>query len=218
VAVSEFWTYLLDEREDLAVEAYQHALLVLQSMLIATVIGVTVGLLTYRHPPLARLALSAAGVILTIPSLALIGLLIPQLGLGVVTAMTALVLYALLPIIRNAVVGLNSVDPAVVDSARGMGMSRVRTLLRVEMPLAWPVILTGIRVATMMIMGIAAITAYVAPVGLGVSIFSGLSRFGAANSVESALAGTLGVVLLALLFDLAFQLLGRLTTSRGLRA
>lgn len=215
--MGEFWRYVLDERDDLTREAIQHALLVFQSMLIATVIGVVVGVLTYRRPPAARASLSTAGVMLTIPSLALIGLLIPILGLGVATAVTSLVLYALLPIIRNAIVGLNSVDPAAVDSARGMGLSRVRTLLQVEIPLAWPVILTGIRVSTQMIMGIAAITAYVAPVGLGVSIFSGLSRFGSADSVEMVLAGTLGIVLLALLFDLGFQLVGRLTTSRGLR-
>lgn len=216
--MSEFWDYLVGERDDLLVFTYQHVLLVVQSMAIATVIGVAVGLLTYRRPPFARAALSTAGVTLTIPSLALIGLLLPLLGASVANAMTALVLYALLPIIRNAIVGLNQVDPAVVDSARGMGMSRLRTLLRVELPLAWPVILTGIRVSTMMIMGIAAIAVYATTIGLGVPIYDGLNSFGSVNAVESALSGTVGIVLLALLFDLGFQLVGRLTTSRGLRA
>jgi osmoprotectant transport system permease protein len=215
--VGSFWEYVAEEREDLLLEATQHASLVLQSMLIATILGVGVAVLAYQRPRASKVALSTASVMLTIPSFALLGLLIGPLGLGVAPTMTALVMYALLPIVRNAIVGLLAVDDAIVDSARGMGMNRVRRLVRVELPLAWPVILTGIRVSTQLIMGIAAIAAYVRGPGLGNSIFSGLSRFGGANSVESALAGTLGVIILALLFDLAYQLVGRLTTSRGLR-
>jgi osmoprotectant transport system permease protein len=96
-------------------------------------------------------------------------------------------------------------------------MSKLRVLLRVELPIAWPVVLTGIRVSTQLIMGIAAIAAYVKGPGLGQSIFSGLARIGSVNSVNSTVAGTLGVVLLALLFDFGFQIIGRLTTPRGLR-
>jgi osmoprotectant transport system permease protein len=157
-------------------------------------------------------------VIFTIPSFAMFGLLIPVFGLGVTPSVIALVLYALLPVIRNAVVGLSNVDPALVDAARGMGMSRARVLLTVELPLAWPVILTGIRVSAQLIMGMAAIAAYVSGPGLGDQIFSGLARLGGANAVNSALAGTIGVIVLALLFDAAFVLIGRLTTSRGIRA
>ncbi|MGH8868743.1 MAG: ABC transporter permease [Actinomycetes bacterium] len=211
------WEYVLSRRDELIIEATQHASLVAQSMIIATIIGVGVAVLAYHNASVSRAALTASSVMLTIPSFALLGLLITPLGLGVAPTMVALVMYALLPIVRNAIVGLLSVDSAIVDSARGMGMSRLSTLTRVEIPLAWPVILTGIRVSTQMIMGIAAIAAYVAGPGLGNSIFSGLSRFGSANSVNSALAGTLGVILLALLFDLGYLLIGRLTTSRGLR-
>ena len=118
---------------------------------------------------------------------------------------------------RNAIVGLRGVDPALVDSARGMGMTKLRVLLRVELPIAWPVVLTGIRVSTQLIMGIAAIAAYVKGPGLGQSIFSGLARIGSVNSVNSTVAGTVGVIILALLFDLGFQIIGRLTTPRGLR-
>jgi osmoprotectant transport system permease protein len=160
----------------------------------------------------------AASVLFTIPSFALFGLLIPVFGLGVTPSVIALVLYALLPVIRNAVVGLSNVDPALVDAARGMGMSRLRVLVTVELPLAWPVILTGVRVSAQLIMGVAAIAAYVSGPGLGDQIFSGLARLGGANAVNSALAGTIGIIVLALLFDAAFVLIGRLTTSRGIRA
>jgi len=211
------WEFISSRRSEIIDDAVLHASLVAQAMLIAAVIGTLIAVAVYHNPRAARVALGSSSVMLTIPSFALLGLLIPTFGLGVPPTMIALVLYALLPIIRNGVVGLNSVDPAVVDSARGMGMSRVRTLLQVEMPLAWPVVLTGIRVATQLIMGIAAIAAFVQGPGLGRLIFDGLSHFGAVNSVESAFVGTAGVLLLAVLFDLAYVVIGRLTTSKGLR-
>ena len=124
----------------------------------------------------------------------------------------ALVMYALLPIVRNTIVGLRGVDPAVVEAGRGIGMSSRRVMLRVQLPLAWPVILAGIRVSTQMIIGIAAIAAYVAGPGLGNQIFDGLSRLGSVNSLNATLAGTLGVVVLALAFDLFYLVIRLLTT------
>jgi osmoprotectant transport system permease protein len=137
--------------------------------------------------------------------------------MGVPPTMVALVLYALLPIVRNTVVGLNGVDPAVVDAARGIGMSRLRVLTRVELRLAWPAVLAGMRVSTQLLMGIAAIAAYVKGPGLGNLIFSGLSRVGSVNAVDLALVGTVGVIVIALLLDGGYVLVGRLTTSRGIR-
>ncbi|RIJ53644.1 ABC transporter permease subunit, partial [Clavibacter phaseoli] len=145
------------------------------------------------------------------------GLLIAPLGFGVAPAVAVVTFFAVLPILRNAVVGLTGIDPAIVESARGIGMGRVRTLLRVELPLAWPVILGGIRVSAQMVMGIAAVAAYVLGPGLGGFIFSGLSRLGGANATESVLTGVIGVVLLALLLDLVLVGIGRLTTPRGIR-
>jgi osmoprotectant transport system permease protein len=136
----------------------------------------------------------------------------------VTLSVVALAFYGSLPILRNAVVGLNGVDQTLVESARAMGMSRRSTLLRLELPLAWPVILTGIRVSAQMLMGIAAIAAYASGPGLGSFIFSGLARIGGANAINSAVAGTLAIVLLAIVLDLALSTLGRLTTSRGIRA
>jgi osmoprotectant transport system permease protein len=186
-------------------------------MIIAVLISLVVALLVYRSGAGSKTAIVVTSTFLTIPSFALLGLLIPYFGLGTKPTLIALVGYALLPIVRNAIVGLRGVDPSLVDSARGMGMTKLRVLLRVELPIAWPVVLTGIRVSTQLIMGIAAIAAYVKGPGLGQSIFSGLARIGSVNSVNSTVAGTLGVVLLALLFDLGFQIIGRLTTPRGLR-
>ncbi len=155
--------------------------------------------------------------ILTIPSFALFGLLIPVLGLGVPPTVTVLVLYALLPIVRNTIVGLASVDSSVTDAARGIGMSRFGVLTRVELRLAWPAVLTGIRVSTQMLMGILAIAAYAKGPGLGNQIITGLSRVGSANATNAAVAGTVAIVILALVLDAVYVLIGRLTTSRGIR-
>ncbi|MBQ0999415.1 ABC transporter permease [Streptomyces nigra] len=212
-----FWEYLGNRHQQLLADALQHASAVLQCMVVATLIGVLIGVLTYRSEWAGNLATLTTSGILTIPSLAMIGLLIPIVGLGVAPTVIALTLYGLLPIVRNCVVGLRGVDPALVDAARGIGMSRLAQLLRVELPLAWPPILTGIRVATQMLMGIAAIAAYASGPGLGNVIFRGLASLGSANALNQVLAGTLGIIILALLFDAAYVVLGRLTIPRGIR-
>ncbi|MQA73978.1 MAG: ABC transporter permease subunit [Solirubrobacterales bacterium] len=209
----------LDSRSDIVVQlTVEHAEVVALSILIATVIGVALGVATYERDRASRLTLAICAIFLTIPSLALFALLIPQLGIGYLPTVVGLVLYALLPIVRNTITGLRQVDAAVVESARGMGMGRWRRLRRIELPLAWPVILTGIRVSTLITLGIAAIAAVINGPGLGELIFSGLSRIGAVNDVNEILTGVLGVMVLALLFDLAFFVLRRVTTSPGVRA
>ncbi|WP_245974029.1 ABC transporter permease [Thermomonospora umbrina] len=175
------------------------------------------GALLESRPRAGRVALAVAGTMLTIPSLALFGLLIPLFGLGVTPAVVALVLYAIFPILRNTITGLAQVPRAVEEAARGMGMSRMGRLARIRLPLAWPVVLTGVRISTIMTVAIAAIAAAVNGPGLGELIFQGLARLGGANALNDALAGTLGVALLALALDLMFVLLSRLTVSRGLR-
>ncbi|MFI6641620.1 ABC transporter permease [Streptomyces sp. NPDC050504] len=212
-----FWDYLTTRHEQLLTDAFQHASAVFQCMVIATVLGILIGVLTYRSGWAGGLAITTTSTILTMPSLALIGLLIPLVGLGVAPTVIALTLYGLLPVVRNAIVGLRGVDPALVDAAKGIGMSRVARLCRVELPLAWPPILTGIRVSTQMLMGIAAIAAYASGPGLGNEIFRGIASLGSANAINQVLAGTLGIVVLALLFDAAYVLLGRVTIPRGIR-
>ena len=213
-----FWEYLVNRHQQLLTDAYQHASAVFQCMVVATVLGVLIAVVSYRSEWAGNLATTTTATILTVPALALIGLLIPIVGLGVPPTVVALTLYGLLPVVRNAIVGLRGVDPTLVDAATGIGMSRPARLLRVELPLAWPPILTGIRVSTQMLMGIAAIAAYASGPGLGNVIFRGLASLGSANALNQVLAGTLGIIILALLFDAAYVLIGRLTISRGIRA
>ncbi|MEU5544014.1 ABC transporter permease [Streptomyces sioyaensis] len=213
-----FWEYVGTRHAQLLTDTYQHASAVFQCMVLATLLGVLLGVVTYRSEWAGNLATTSTATILTIPSLALIGLLIPIVGLGVPPTVIALTLYGLLPVVRNCIVGLRGVDPSLVDAARGIGMSRTAQLFRVELPLAWPPILTGIRVATQMLMGIAAIAAFASGPGLGNEIFRGIASLGSANSLNQVLSGTLGIAILALLFDAAYVLIGRLTISRGIRA
>jgi len=175
-------------------------------------------MLVWNKPLPRSVVIAAAGVALTIPSLALLALLIPPFGLGWTPTLIALVMYSLLPIVRNTVVGLREVPPAIMESALGMGMTPFAVLLRIQLPMAWPIILTGVRVAAQLTIGVAAIAAYVAGPGLGQFIFQGLSSLGSKNALNFALTGTLGVVLLALVVDAAFVAITRTTTSRGLRA
>jgi osmoprotectant transport system permease protein len=213
-----FWTYLERNRDRLFSLGLEHLVLVLQGLAIGTVLGVGLGVLVARRPAARRIVLDIAGLILTVPSFALFSLLFGVIGkLGTAVVLPGLVLYSLLPIIRNTVTGLLAVDPAVVESAKGVGMGPVRRLVRIELPLAWPIVLTGVRVAAVLLVGIAALGALVRGPGLGELIFSGLRLIGSPNAQNLALAGTLGVVVIALLLDAAFLLLSRLTTSKGLR-
>nr|WP_206326441.1 ABC transporter permease [Streptomyces sp. N502] len=205
-----------NRHQQLLTDACQHAGAVFQCMVVATTLGVLIGVVTYRSDWAGNLATLVTSTILTIPSLAMIGLLIPIVGLGVAPTVVTL-LYGLLPIVRHSIVGLRGVDPTLVDAATGIGMSRLKRLVRIELPLAWPPILTGIRVSTQMLMGIAAIAAYASGPGLGNLIFRGIASLGSENALNQVLAGTLGIIVLALLFDAAYVLIGRLTISRGIR-
>jgi osmoprotectant transport system permease protein len=204
------WPQLLE----LAVE---HLLLVLTAIVLATLIGVTLGVLVYRSPALSSLATAVTATILTVPSLALFALMVVWVGLGDRSAIIALTAYALLPIVRNTITGLQGVDPAVNESAKGMGLNARARLLRIDLPLAWPVILAGVRVATMLIVSIAAIAAYIGAGGLGNWIFDGLARRGSVVAMPLIISGTLGVVAVAFLLDAFYILVGKLTTSRGIR-
>src|SRR5215213_9870524 len=205
--ISSFLEYISLSWDHVLALALGHALVVAISLAIDIVIGVSLGVLVYRRETAANVALAITSTFLTIPIF----------GLGYTPAVVALVMYGLLPILRNTVAGLRSVDPAVAESARGMGMNARERLIRIELPLAWPVIITGIRVSTMLLMGIAAIAAVVNGPGLGEDIFAGLARVGSATALNLVIGGILGIIVLALIFDTFFNVLGRLTTSRGIR-
>jgi osmoprotectant transport system permease protein len=214
-----FWTYLEFTWQDLIQLAFDHAVVVIISVLLSTLIGVALGVATYRTDRPRELVLAVTSTFLTIPSLALFTLLIqlPGLGLGAKSVVVALTLYGLLPIVRNTIVGLREVDPAVVESAQGMGMGRAKRLWSIELPLAWPVVLTGVRVSTLLLVGIAAIGAYINGPGLGEEIFSGLAQVGSATALNQVLSGTLGVIVLAILFDLVYVAISRFTIPKGIR-
>jgi len=212
-----FVEFLVNRSDDMLELGIQHALVVAVSVALATVIGVALGIATYQRERPRELVLAATGAFLTIPSFALFILLLGPLGLGWRPVVVALTMYGLMPVVRNTITGLREVSPAVVEAAKGMGLSRRQRLLRVELPLAWPVIITGIRVTTLVLLGIAAIGAIVNGPGYGELIFTGLARVGTPVAVNLVLAGALGVMVLAVLFDLLFYAARRLTTSRGIR-
>ena len=186
----------------------QHVVLVGVSTLIAVAIGVPLGIAVTRRRRLRTIVLGATNVLQTVPSLALFGFLLPLPllgGIGARTAIVALVVYALLPIVRNTFVGIDSVDTAVRDAAVGMGMTEREVLRLVELPLAMPVILAGIRTATVIGVGVATIAAAIGAGGLGDFIFRGLAMVD--NGV--ILAGAVPAAVLALALDGALHLLER---------
>lgn len=212
-----FFDFVHDRASVLWFLAWQHMSLVVQTLIAATVIAVLLGVLIYRSRWGLAFGNALTSVGLTIPSYALLGVLVGIVGIGVLPSVIMLVFFGFLPILRNVVVGLNGVDRTLVESARGMGMSRVTTLVRLELPLAWPVIMTGVRVSAQMLMGIAAIAAYALGPGLGGYIFSGISRTGGANATNSIVAGTVGILILAVVLDTVLNVVTRLTTPRGIR-
>lgn len=195
-----FLDFLLRNRSEALSLILEHIGLVAVAMLIAVALGVPLGVLITRRASLRRWVLGAANVFQTVPSLALFGFLIPVPllgGIGSRTAVVALVLYALLPIIRNTYAGITGVDSAVIEAARGMGMTDRQLLWHVELPLALSVILAGIRVATVISVGIATIAAAIGAGGLGTYIFRGLAMV----NNQLILAGAVPAALLALLAD-----------------
>ncbi|MEU1513942.1 ABC transporter permease [Streptomyces sp. NPDC005811] len=209
-------SYMSDNADHLLFLAEQHIELVLVSVSFSAVIGVGLALLTQSAPGLRHALLSFTGSLLTIPSFALFALMIPLLGLGVAPTIAALTVYGVFPILRNTVTGIEEVDPAVVEAARGLGMGAGQRMRTVVLPLAWPVILNGIRTATIMLVATAAIGAVVRGPGLGQLIFRGLERIGGANALEEALSGVVGVVVVALVLDLLFIAIAKITALRGL--
>jgi osmoprotectant transport system permease protein len=195
------WEFMRQNSDKLLEQTLQHIGLTFISLAIAIAVGLPLGILISRRRRLAGSILGIAGVMQTIPSIALLGFMIPLLGIGPKPAIAALFLYALLPIIRNTYTGLVGVPADIVEAAKGMGMTGRQSLLKVELPLAMPVILAGIRTATVINVGVATLAAYIAAGGLGEFIFGGI----ALNNTVMILAGAIPAALLAVLFD---QLLG----------
>ncbi|MFN8643877.1 MAG: ABC transporter permease [Candidatus Binatia bacterium] len=191
----------------------QHLLLTGTALLAAIAVGVPLGIAAARRPLLANLALSSAGVLQTIPSIALLAFMLPLFGIGTAPAIAALFLYGLLPILRNTVAGLRGVDAGLLEIGRGLGMRPRDLRWRVELPLAAPVMLAGIRTAAVISVGTATLAAFIGAGGLGDPIVTGLS----VTDVNLVLSGALPAALLAIAVDLALHGVERLATPKGLR-
>ena len=198
--MSALASYFWERRQDILALTAQHLLLVAVSTLLAAAVGIPLGIWLTRRPKLARPILGLAGVVQTIPSLALFGFLLPLPligGIGARTAIVALLVYAMLPLLRNTYAGILSVDPAIVEAATGLGMTPRQRLWWVELPLALPVVLAGVRIATVVSIGLATIAAAIGAGGLGVLIYRGI----AIVDNRQILAGAVPAALLALAAD-----------------
>jgi osmoprotectant transport system permease protein len=227
--MGSYLQYLSENSTELIFYAQQHFLLVLYSVSFASVISVALALVLHTNqltPPSWRrslrvgsreMSLLLTSAALTVPSLALFGLLQPLLGLGVTPSIVALTLYSIYPVLRNTVAGLSSVDPAVLEAARGVGMGPIRRMLRVQLPLAWPVIISGIRTAVLIVISIAVVAAIINGPGFGKPLQDGLARLGAVNSFNEVITGTLGCLVVAAGYEIIFVVVLRFTTPRGLR-
>jgi osmoprotectant transport system permease protein len=204
----------LDSRwQDLLQAVYVHIELVFLSMVLAMIVGIALGVCITRIERLKGITLGVAGILQTIPSLALLGFMIPFFGIGLNTAVAALFLYSLLPIIRNTYTGITDVDKSVVEAARGMGMTSSQILFRVQLPLAMSVIMAGIRTATVINIGTATLAAFIGAGGLGQFIFLGIQR----NIEALTLLGAVPAAVLAIIIDYLLGLLERRATPKGLK-
>lgn len=191
------FNFILSHQNEIYNQTIEHIGLTVVALAIATAVGLPIGLWLTRHQKTAGSVLGAIGVIQTIPSIALLGFLLPILGIGATPAIVALFLYALLPIVRNAYTGIEEVEQSTKEAARGMGMTDFQILTKVELPLAVPVIFAGIRTATVINVGVATLCALIGAGGLGQFIFRGI----ALNNVNMIIAGALPAAALALMFD-----------------
>jgi osmoprotectant transport system permease protein len=190
-------------REEFVTELARHCILVLVSVGIALAIGSPLGLWAARRRGVGHVIFSALNLLQTIPSVALFGLLIAPLsalglgGIGLVPAITALVLYSLLPVARNVVAGIDGIEPAIVDAAAGMGLSPIQIFWRVEMPLGMPVFLAGLRIVTVQAIGLTVVAALIGAGGLGSFVFQGIGQY----ALDLVLLGALPTIGLALAAD-----------------
>lgn len=203
----------IKSRSDLIIDAFiQHIFLSFVALFIGILIAVPLGMFVSRYRQFAEPIIGVTAIMQTIPSLALFGFLVPLIGIGSKTALIALIIYALLPIVRNVYTGITSVDQSIIEAGRGMGMTQNQILKRIELPIALPFIMAGIRTATVLTVGIATLATFVGAGGLGDVIYRGLQTYN--NSL--VLAGALPVALLAIIFDYVLKLVEKGVTPKGL--
>ncbi|HJB23197.1 MAG TPA: ABC transporter permease/substrate-binding protein [Candidatus Jeotgalibaca pullicola] len=209
--MTEFLQTFQERSGDLGTALIEHIQLSFIALVIAILIAVPLGIFLSYHKRIAGPIIQVTAVFQTIPSLAILGLLIPLVGIGAVPAITALIIYALLPILRNTYTGVSEIDPALLEAADAMGMNRQRKLRKVQLPLALPVIMAGIRTAMVMIIGTATIAALIGAGGLGSLILLGIDR----GNNALILLGAIPSALLAIIFDGLIGLLQRMSVKKS---
>lgn len=205
--------FLANHGNELLFKTGEHLYISLAAILLGIIVAVPLGVLLSRVPKFADRFISFVGVLQTIPSLAILAFFIPFLGVGKLPAIVALFFYSLLPILRNTYVGVRDVDQAVVEAGKGMGMSTWQSILKMELPLALPVIMAGIRLSTVYLIGWATLAAFIGGGGLGDFIFDGLNLY----RPDLILAGTIPATILAVLADRSLAVLENKLTPKGLR-
>jgi osmoprotectant transport system permease protein len=201
-------TFLAQNAGEIVTRLFQHLQLTLLSIVIAAAIGVPLGVLISYRRGMKKPVMGVANVVQAIPSIALLGFLIPLLGIGEKPAIFMVVVYSLLPIIKNTVTGLSGINAETLEAAKGIGMTRIQVLTKVKLPLALPVIMAGVRISAVTSVGLVTLTAFVGANGLGYLIYSGIRTL---NEFQ-ILAGAIPACLLALLMDLLFSLVEKLVT------
>ncbi|MGI6169615.1 MAG: ABC transporter permease [Christensenellales bacterium] len=204
--------YTLANWQQIVSRAGEHVYLAFTAVALACLVGIPIGLLINRNKRLANIVMSVANILQTVPSLAMFALLIPLVGIREKNAIFALFLYALLPIIKNTYIGVRNVDPSVIEAARGMGMSRAQILYKVQTPLAVPVIMGGVRIATVSGIGVATIATLIGAGGLGTLIYQGIGMM----NYPMMISGAVAAAVLALLTDFILGLLEKKMTSKGI--
>ncbi|MGG0717493.1 ABC transporter permease [Robertmurraya massiliosenegalensis] len=204
----------MSRKSDIWVAFQEHIFLAGIAMIIAIAIAVPLGIILTRYKKFAEPIIGVTAIIQTVPSLALLGFMLPIFGIGKVPAIIALTLYALLPILRNTYTGIIGVDPALVDAGKGMGMTSRQILFMVELPLTLPILMAGIRTATVLTIGVAALATFIGAGGLGDLITRGLNVM----DKNLILAGAIPAAILAIVFDFALKKLEDKVTPRGLKS
>ncbi|MED4073718.1 ABC transporter permease/substrate-binding protein [Priestia endophytica] len=210
--MNQFIDAVGERKGDLLSALLEHIQISFIALLFAVVISIPLGIYITRKPKIAEVIIGITAVLQTIPSLALLGLLIPLMGIGKVPAVIALIVYALLPILRNTYTGIKEVDSSLIEAAKGMGMNGRKRLLKVELPLAMPVIMAGIRTATVLIIGTATLAAFIGAGGLGELIMLGIDR----NDTNLIIIGAVPAAILAILFDVILRRLEKLSFKKSI--
>ena len=204
-------TWLFENWDTFTEALWQHVVLVAQALALSLAIALPLGIVSARRPRLYTLVLAVTGALYTIPALALFALLIPVMGLGSGPALTAIVFYSLLVLTRNVVVGLRSVSPDVLEAADGMGYGRLRRLLAIELPLALPIVIAGIRLTVVTQISVATVGAFIGAGGLGDLIFQGITQ----DIGDKVVVGAVAASLLAIVADEALRFLETRAAAAG---